>query len=76
MFSLMKKFTIALILILVYIAYGSIVWYNDPMIQNEANEQNRLEKIITAIGYTILFNILSPIFFVVVGIYRYIRKYI
>jgi hypothetical protein len=46
------------------------------MIQNEANEQNRLEKIITAIGYTILFNILSPIFFVVVGIYRYIRKYI
>jgi len=76
MFSLMKKFTIVLILILVYIVYGSIVWYNDPMIQNEANEQNRLEKIITAIGYTILFNILSPIFFVVVGIYRYIRKYI
>ena len=76
MFSLMKKFTIVLILILVYIVYGSIVWYNDPMIQNEANEHISLVFFISAIGFTILFNILSPIFFVVVGIYRYIRKYI
>jgi hypothetical protein len=72
----MNKIKLLLTLIVAYVVYGSILWYNDPMMDNQYSKQSAIEKIVIAFGYSIVFNVFAPIFFIVAEIYRYIRSYV